>query len=81
MKIVEYKMAWAQHPTDLERRVNILLKDGYEVFGSPQCPSSGPFTQCMVKRELPTAEQEPGKRGRHPGRISAATERLIEDMQ
>jgi len=35
----------------------------------------------MVKRELPTAEQEPGKRGRHPGRISAATERLIEDMQ
>jgi hypothetical protein len=49
MKVTNYKIVSAIHPDDLNPQVTELIAEGWEPYGAPLCPSSGPFAQAMIK--------------------------------
>jgi len=55
MKVLDYEFLSAGHPDDLTPQVKALIQEGWEPYGAPVCPNSGPFAQAMV-RPLPKPE-------------------------
>jgi len=49
MKVTHYMMVSAGHPDDLNPQIARMVDEGWEPYGSPLCPTGGPFAQAMVK--------------------------------
>ena len=64
MQIREYKTAFAETLGELDRKINALIQDGFEPFGSPYYigPGEGridaPICQAMVRTGMSRKEKE-----------------------
>ena len=55
-KVLEYKMVSATGDIETAEKVNALLNDGWELYGTPFNNSTAHFNQAMVRKEDPMVQ-------------------------
>lgn len=63
MKIVDYIILRRQTKTELEEKVCLMIKDGWQPYGYPLYPTANNWIQSMVKYSNPQQHDTPTAQG------------------